>query len=272
MLKGRNVLWEVARPVLGWPLRSPLRLLMVVAVVCLVGALISQLRSEEAPQAGTDQDQVTATVAPGDDEAAQSAPVDEEGDQVAATAVPGDEVGGPTADTDEVEVTEEPTEEATEETVEEPSGEAVEVGEDDGHGHDDDDSWETIEPGDQMPVFDPKGEVEEEIAALAVEAAVAMARPGEDDDTEQWWEEFSGHLTEKARGDYEGVDPQQVPYTEVDTDLGGKMLPRPADTPDMLRLVQVETDTGPVTVWVQREGEGWAVSRISWTDIWSPDR
>lgn len=273
MLKGRNVLWEVARPLLGWPLRSPLRLIMVIAGVVLAGVVISQLRSSEAPMptADADQEQVSASAAPGD-EAGHTADLEDEDDLAAVwTAAPDDEEAGHTAELVEgTEAAEETGGEPVEDLVEgEPTGDA-ENGTDNGHDHGDDASWEPVEPGDPLPVFDPEGETEEEIAAVAVDAAVAMTRPAEDADPEQWWEEFSPHLTERAAGDYEGTDPQQVPWTEVDTETGGKMLPRPADTPELLRLVQVETDTGPVTVWVQREGDRWAVSRISWTDIWSP--
>lgn len=139
---------------------------------------------------------------------------------------------------------------------------------DGGHGHDpaDADEWVTLDPDDPTPVFDPEGEQEQEIAGVAVAAVAAMARPGEGVDEQDWWEGFAAHLTVQARSDYEGTDPTQVPWVEVDEDLGGKMLPRVEGTPGLLRMVQVSTDTGPVTVYVQLGDEGWAVSQITWDD------
>lgn len=244
MSTNREVLWEVVRPVLAWPMRSPVRLGLVVACAVVVLMVFTQ---------------VSARTSPGE-VSADDAALTTDDSLVSATSSPSPQVvSSPTQTQDRV-----PAEEmagATAPAAEQP--EDVE-GHDHEHSHESGlglgDEWLTEEEAGDAALVTAETVAEEQIVQLGVDAVAAMARPAEDVDEADWWEEFSSHLTSQGRQDYEGVDPRSVPWSSVS---GGALLSA-GDHSHLVRMVEVTTDRGPVVAHVAREGEGWAVSRLSW--------
>lgn len=257
MLSSRGVLWDVLRPIAAWPMRSPARLLSIVAGVVVAMIIGSQVFGEPSdPVADGDLTEATSTTSPatpGSDSVAATAA---SGDDVQATTAPGDDVGAtsvPPADgggDDEVATATSAAAEA------EPVG-----GLDDDHDHDGD-GWVIPEAGESFAA-PPKDAKETTIAATGVKAVRAMARPAKNVSEKTWWKRFSARLTDQAQQDYKGIDPASVPWAKVSKQTG-QLLPSEGHS-DLVQLVEVETDTGPVTAHVRRDGEGWAVSRISWS-------
>lgn len=240
MSTNREVLWEVVRPVLAWPMRSPVRLGLVAAALVLVLVLVAQISGGTSPQEAApvpDDAAVTTT-----DQAAVTA-----GDRptplpaAPAPAGPGRVPGEQEAATSE---------------------------QADDHGHDHshegglglDEGWVPQEEAGDAALVTAETVADEQIVQLGVDTVAAMARPDDDVDEATWWEKFSVHLTEQARNDYEGVDPRNVPWSSAGE---GALLPDTGHA-HLVRMVQVQTERGPVVAHVARDGDGWAVSRVSW--------
>lgn len=233
-MSSRGVLWEVVRPVLAWPLRSPLRLGLVVAALVVALVVVAQVGG----RGQGDPDQLAGATA--------SPTVQEQ---------PGEDLAGSTSHA----------------TVSSQGGdlaeEEPEVGHDHGHSHDE--ALESSVPLDEADpsvlTQEPQTDVQQDAVAAGVAAVQAMTRPGEDDDVDeqQWWEDFAATLTAQAQDDYEGIDPQTVPWTEASSE--GVLVPMGEGHEHLVQFVQVDTDRGPVVAHVSRDGQdGWAVARIEW--------
>lgn len=229
-MSSRGVLWEVVRPVLAWPMRSPLRLGLVCTAV-LIALVVAVQVTGRAGEGQDGTDQVAATAPPG-------TPAPTLGAQLPA------DPAGQTSDHDE--------------TGEEPAHD---------HGHDHDEALESsvpLEDADPSVLTqEPETEAEQDAVSAGVAAVRAMTRPGEDVEEQDWWEAFAATLTDQARDDYQGIDPQAVPWTQASTE--GVLVPMDEDHAHLARFVQVDTDRGPVLAHVARDGQdGWAVSRVEW--------
>lgn len=235
---------------LAWPLRSPLRLgaVALVLVLALVvasrlpgGASSGQAAAEDAA-ARADAVVVTAPAQPLEPPEPPEPPEDAvDSVQFGVPAGVGAGVGVRVG----VGVAAEPAH---------PGGEDPDAGPVPGE------EWVPEEElGDQALATAETGE-DEQVVRLGSAAVEAMARPGPDVDPDTWWEEFSSHLTEQGQDDYVGIDPQSVPWAEVGE---GLLLPDTGHA-HLVRMVQVQTERGPVVAHVSRQGQGWAVSRVSW--------
>lgn len=260
MSTNREVLWEVVRPVLAWPMRSPVRLGLVVACAVVVLMVFAQVSARTSP-GEVSADEAALTTGPSlTGPSLVSATSSPSPHQVASSPtqtqdrVPAEEVAGATAA---------PAAEQAEDVEQPEQAEDVE-GHDHEHPHESGlglgDEWLTEEEAGDAALVTAETVADEQIVQLGVDAVAAMARPAEDVDEADWWEEFSSHLTSQGRQDYEGVDPRSVPWSSVS---GGALLSA-GDHSHLVRMVEVKTDRGPVVAHVAREGEGWAVSRLSW--------
>ncbi|WP_143426817.1 hypothetical protein [Georgenia soli] len=106
------------------------------------------------------------------------------------------------------------------------------------------------------PVWDDTSR--EEAQRLARDAMTAYARP--DTPPDQWWAEFSKHLSAQAAYDYQWVDPTSIPARAV---TGPASIT--AEPSVYLAELTVPTDAGTYGVLLSRtDGPGpWKVERIT---------
>lgn len=251
MLSSKGVLWDVLRPIAAWPMRSPARLFGLVAGVLVAMIIGSQLFGDDGePVSDGDLTEATSTTSPPTASIGSAEETAVPGVDVQATTAPGDDVN---------ETAVPPVGDGGDDEVATATGAANEP--EPLTGIDDEDGWVTPEEGESFAVA-PKGAKETTIAATGVKAVQAMARPAKDVSEKTWWKRFSARLTDQAQQDYKGIDSASVPWAKVGKQTG-QLLPSEGHS-DLLQLVEVDTDTGPVTAHVRRNGDGWAVSRISW--------
>jgi hypothetical protein len=110
--------------------------------------------------------------------------------------------------------------------------------------------------GAPAPVWDETSRAEAQ--TLAQEVMTAYARPSLPQ--EQWWAEFSAHLSAQAAYDYQWVEPGSIPATAV---TGPATIT--AEPSVYLAELAVPTDAGPYGILLSRtDGPSpWQVERIT---------
>jgi hypothetical protein len=95
---------------------------------------------------------------------------------------------------------------------------------------------------------------------VAVQFLRAFARPQDDVDDRVWWAGVKPLLTEQAAHDYAGVDPRNVPFTDV---TGPAVLVESEAPAHLLTIAQVPTDAGTYLVEMTTGPEGVRVARAT---------
>lgn len=117
-----------------------------------------------------------------------------------------------------------------------------------------------------MPAPELTGADRSRITDFAAATMNAFARPPAGTDEASWWAKFSANLTDEARRDFEGTDPQNVPFTKVTGPA--KILDEDGS---WHLLVEVPTDAGDFQVEVEIMGEDLASAPLRASAIVFPD-
>lgn len=110
----------------------------------------------------------------------------------------------------------------------------------------------------------PRDDTQAALFTTYEQAAVAFltdfARPTTPVTEEEWWAHVKDHLTDTAAADYNGTDPQQVPFTTITGPA--VILPTTAPT-DLLIIARVPTDAGYYHVHMERDATGIHISQVT---------
>lgn len=119
-------------------------------------------------------------------------------------------------------------------------------------------------PVDPTAAAIPRDDTQAALFATYEQAAVAFlidfARPTTPLTEEEWWAQVEDHLTDTAAADYNGTDPQQVPFTTITGPA--VILPTIAPT-DLLIIARVPTDAGYYRVHLERDATGIHISQVT---------
>ena len=119
-------------------------------------------------------------------------------------------------------------------------------------------------PVDPTAAAIPRDDTQAALFTTYEQAAVAFltdfARPTTPLTEEEWWAQVKGHLTDTAAADYNGTDPQQVPFTTITGPA--VILPTLAPT-DLLIIARVPTDAGYYRVHMERDTTGIHISQVT---------
>lgn len=119
----------------------------------------------------------------------------------------------------------------------------------------------TDEPAPQLTTAD-----QTRIVQAATDTIQAFAKPAKPTSQAAWWAAFSEHLTDEAKHDFEGTDPEVVPITRI------AGTPTLLDTDGSYRhLVEVPTDAGDFLVEVQVMDEDVHTARLLISAIVFPE-
>lgn len=119
-------------------------------------------------------------------------------------------------------------------------------------------------PVDPTAAAIPRDDTQAALFATYEQAAVAFltdfARPTTPLTEEEWWAHVEDQLTDTAAADYNGTDPQQVPFTTITGPA--VILPTLAPT-DLLIIARVPTDAGYYRVHMERDTTGIHISQVT---------
>ena len=119
-------------------------------------------------------------------------------------------------------------------------------------------------PVDPTAAAIPRDDTQAALFTTYEQAAVAFltdfARPTTPLTEEEWWAQVKGHLTDTAAADYNGTDPQQVPFTTIT----GPAVILPTLAPTVLLIIaRVPTDAGYYRVHMERDTTGIHISQVT---------